>query len=67
MANCLKCGAKCAVHALGIEKDAMKEKPFIDCKTFKPLGKGQTTKDQIIPNLGLMMQNLCEVLEEGDP
>ena len=64
MANCLECGAKCAIHALGVEEDAMKEKPFIDCKTFKPLEQGQTTKDQIIPNLGRMMKNLCETLNE---
>jgi hypothetical protein len=34
MANCLKCGAKCAVHSLCCEKDVMKDKDSIDCTTF---------------------------------
>lgn len=43
MANCLKCGAKCAVHALGCETDVMKEKESIDCETFKAV----TIKDTL--------------------
>ena len=66
MANCLKCGAKCAIHALQCEKEAMAGKDSIDCKTFIPLKKGKTTKDQIIPKLGPMIKNLAENLY-GEP
>jgi len=34
MADCLKCIAKCAVHALRCEEDAMKGRDSIDCNTF---------------------------------
>lgn len=37
MANCLKCGAKCAVHSLNCESEVMKDKTSIDCKTFMPV------------------------------
>lgn len=34
MADCLKCGAKCAIHSLQCEEDVMKGKKAIDCQTF---------------------------------
>ena len=34
MADCLKCGAKCAVHQLHCEEDVMKGKAAINCQTF---------------------------------
>ena len=34
MADCLKCVAKCAVHDLHCEEEAMKGRDSIDCKTF---------------------------------
>ena len=37
MANCLRCKAKCAVHALKVEAEAMKGRESIDCETFEPV------------------------------
>ena len=44
--NCLKCGAKCAIHSLRCEEDVMKGKDSIDCLTFiegsKPIDSTMT-------------------------
>jgi len=46
-ANCLECGAKCAVHQLHCEQDVMKGKKVIDCQTFKQ-GKEETRESQVL-------------------
>lgn len=46
MANCLKCGAKCAVHSLNCESDVMESKESIDCQTFKSVTIEDTLQRQ---------------------
>jgi hypothetical protein len=44
----------------------MKGKESIDCKTFQPLKKGQTTKNQEIPPLANLARLLADSMN-GEP
>ncbi len=57
-ANCLRCGAKCAVHALKCEAEAMNGREAIDCKTFIPAATPDEDKQEILTVMRGVRKNL---------
>lgn len=64
-ANCLKCRAKCAVHALKCEADVMKDRCSIDCETFLPVTIDDTLEiEQEKQEVLTVMRGVRKLLEK---